>query len=227
MKSILITGTDTDIGKTVLTSALVAYWQRYHSVKTLGLMKLIQTGVGDGEWYEQLFGSNQVIEIVTGLRFDAPLAPPIAAAYENRSVELDEVWQAFCSLQRQKDFVIIEALGGLGSPVTWELTVADIAQAWGLATFLVVPVQLGAIAQSVANVALARQTGVNLQGIILNCVRPTSLAQLEDWTPIKLIESLTYIPVVGVLPYLENLQDLEQLAHAAANLELEKIFGNL
>jgi len=72
MKSILITGTDTDIGKTVLTSALVAYWQRYHSVKTLGLMKLIQTGVGDGEWYKRLFGSNQVIEIVTGLRFDAP-----------------------------------------------------------------------------------------------------------------------------------------------------------
>lgn len=224
MKSILITGTDTDAGKTVVTSALVAYWQKYRPAKTLGLMKLMQTGMGDEEWYQQVFGGHKNIDIVTPLRFVAPLAPPVAALQENRTVELDRVWQAFCSLQAAKDFVMVEALGGLGSPVTYELTVADIARDWRFPTFLVVPVRLGAIAGSVANVALARQAQVNLKGIILNCFQPTTAQQLEEWTPIDLIESLTHLPVLGTFPYLEERQDLDRLAQAAANLELEKIF---
>jgi len=82
------------------------------------------------------------------------LAPPPAA--EGRRVELELVWQAFESLRSSRDWVLVEALGGLGSPVSEEFTVADLAAEWRLPTVLVVPVNLGAIAQAVANVALAR-----------------------------------------------------------------------
>jgi dethiobiotin synthetase len=223
MKSILITGTDTDVGKTLVTSALIAYEQKYHPTTRLGILKLLQTGTGDTEWYKELFPTSEQLEIVTPLTFSAPLAPPVAAAKENRPIELERVWQDFCTLQGEKDFVIVEALGGLGSPVTPELTVADIAREWRFNTFLVVPVRLGSIAQAVANTALARQTQVNLRGIILNCTQPTTPTDIEDLTPRDLIESLTYLPVLGILPYLENPRDLSQLSQAAANLELEKI----
>lgn len=222
MNALLITGTDTETGKTVLTSALAAYWQKYISL-SLGIMKPIQAGSGDRELYLQLFTLNQSIDEINPLYFDAPLAPPIAAAKEERTVDLGLVWQKFQQLQAARDWVLVEALGGLGSPVTNEFTVADLAAEWRLPTVLVVPVKLGSIAQAVANVALARLKGVALKGIVLNCVQPVSNEQISDLTPIDLIQSLTNIPVLGCLPYLDNPKDLDKLAQVAANLDLEAL----
>ncbi|MBW4613384.1 MAG: dethiobiotin synthase [Desmonostoc vinosum HA7617-LM4] len=221
--TLLITGTDTEAGKTVLTTALAAYWQKYHPQQSLGIMKPIQSGVGDREWYQKLFTLEQSAQEITPLYFQAPLAPPIAAARENRSVDLAVVWQALSNLQKRRDFVLIEALGGLGSPVTEELTVADLAGEWRLPTILVVPVRLGVIAQAVANVALARQSHVDLKGIVINCVQPRSDAEIADWTPPDLIQSLTNTPVLGCIPYLDHPADLEKLAKVASDLDLETL----
>ena len=221
MNTLLITGTDTDAGKTVITAALAAYWQKYYPQRSLGIMKPIQSGVGDRELYQSLFNLEQSAEEITPLYFQAPLAPPIAAAKENRQVDLAIAWRTLLSLQKQRDFVLVESLGGLGSPVTNELTVADLAGEWRLKTILVVPVRLGAIAQAVANVALARQHKINLRGIILNCTQPRTEEEIADLTPPELIQSLTNIPVLGCVPYLENPRDLEKLAEVAAALDWE------
>jgi dethiobiotin synthetase len=227
LNTLLITGTDTEAGKTVLTTALAAYWQKYYPQRSWGIMKPIQSGIGDREWYQKLFALEQSSEEITPLYFEAPLAPPIAAARENRQIDLGVVWQALSKLRSQRDFVLVEALGGLGSPVTNELTVADLAGEWRLPTVLVVPVRLGAIAQAVANVALARQSRINLKGIILNCIQPRTDAEIADWTPQQLIQSLTNTPVLGCLPYFDNLSDLDKLAQVASNLDLETlIFQN-
>ena len=221
LNTLLITGTDTDAGKTVVTAALAAYWQKYYPQRSLGMMKPIQSGVGDRELYQSLFNLEQSAEEITPLYFQAPLAPPIAAAKENRQVDLAIAWRTLLSLQKQRDFVLVESLGGLGSPVTNELTVADLAGEWRLKTILVVPVRLGAIASAVANVALARQTKINLRGIILNCTQPRTEEEIADLTPPDLIRSLTNIPVLGCVPYLENPRDLEKLAEVAAALDWE------
>ena len=221
MNTLLITGTDTDTGKTVVTAAIAAYWQKYYPQRTLGMMKPIQSGLGDRELYQTLFNLEQSPEEITPLYFQAPLAPPIAAAKENRQIDLAIVWRTLLALQKQRDFVLVESLGGLGSPITDELTVADLAGEWRLQTFLVVPVRLGAIAQAVANVALARQHKINLRGIILNCTQPRTKEEIADLTPPELIQSLTNIPVLGCVPYLENPRDLEQLAKVAAALDWE------
>jgi dethiobiotin synthetase len=224
LKTLLIAGTDTDAGKTVVTTAIAAYWQKHFPQRSLGIMKPIQSGVGDREWYENVFNLGLSLAEITPLYFQAPLAPPIAAAKENRTVDLAVVWQALLSLQKQRDFLLVESLGGLGSPVTDELTVADLAGEWRLPTILVVPVRLGAIAHAVANVALARQARVNLQGIILNCTQPRTETEIADLTPPELITSFTHIPVLGCLPYLENRTDLEKLAQLAANFDWETLF---
>jgi dethiobiotin synthetase len=223
MNTLLITGTDTEAGKTVFTTALAAYWQRYYPQRRLAIMKPIQSGEGDREWYEKLFSLDQSASEITPLYFQAPLAPPIAAARENREVDLGLVWQTLEKVRSRHDIVLIEALGGLGSPVTSELTVADLAGEWRLPTVLIVPVKLGAIAQAVANVALARQTKVNLKGIVLNCVQPRTDAEIADWTPPDLIQSLTNIRVLGCLPYLDHPDDLDKLAQITSNLGLADI----
>lgn len=223
MNALLITGTDTEVGKTVLTTALAAYWQTYERFRSLGIMKPIQAGLGDRELYKQLFSLEQSMDEITPLYFEAPLAPPIAAAREGRRVDLGVIWQAFENLRSERDWVLVEALGGLGSPVSEEFTVADLAAEWRLPTVLVVPVRLGAIAAAVANVALARLSRVYLKGIVLNCVQPRSDQEIADWAPAELIQSLTNVPVLGCLPHLDNPTDVAKLASLASNLDLERL----
>jgi dethiobiotin synthetase len=221
MSTLLIAGTDTNVGKTYLTLCLTAYWQTYRFCSSLGLMKLMQTGAGDREIYQELFREVNSLTIVNPVYYSTPVAPPIAAAKEGKIVDLKPVWQALGQLQQQNDFVLLEALGGLGSPVTEELTVANLAADWCLPTVLVVPVKLGAIACAVTNVALARTLKVNLRGIILSCTQPDLESHLADLTPINLIESLTQVPILGTLPYISNLKDISKLAQVASMLDLE------
>lgn len=224
-QTLLITGTDTEVGKTVLTSCLAAYWRQHHPQQSLGLMKLLQTGIGDQEHYQSLFGDQSHWQLITPLRFRAPLAPPIAAAQEGKTVDLAPLWQTLLQLQSQHSRVLVEALGGLGSPVTPELTVADIAGLWRLPTLLVAPVQLGCLGQMIAHVALARQCHVPLKGIVLSCQKKQAEAQLQDWANPALVESLTRIPVLGLIPHLKEKETIDPLclAQRAADLDLERL----
>ena len=232
--SLLITGTDTNVGKTFVTTALVYYAQKYLTDSSLGLLKLMQTGIGDRELYEKLFGNleppatsddSKLLRIATPLHFQAPLAPPIAADREGKTIDLSVVWQCLSKLQQQQDLVLIEALGGLGSPVTHELTVADLAAQWRLPTVLVVPIKLGAIAHAVANVALARSLKIDLRGIILSCCELyDSETELNSLAPEDLIESLTQVPVLGKLPFIEDLTAGDALAKIVSDWDWELMF---
>jgi dethiobiotin synthetase len=204
---LLITSTDTEAGKTVLTAALAAYAQKYHPQQ---------------EFYADLF--DRSIEDINPIYLEAPLAPPIAARAAGVGIDLGSAWQALTRMQQHHDFVLVESIGGLGTPITNELVVADLARDWRLPTVLVVPVKLGSIGLAVANVALARQYNVQLRGIVLNCAQPLSPTDIANLAPAELIQSLTSTPVIGCLPYLADLHDRDSLAAAAADLELEVLF---
>ncbi|MEE3716443.1 dethiobiotin synthase [Tumidithrix elongata RA019] len=221
MQPLLIVGTDTGVGKTVLTSSLAAYWQTHRSSQTLGIYKPIQSGEGDREFFQRTFSLSQTLEEITPIYFETPIAPAIAAVQEGKSIDLGKIWQQFQTLQQQKQCLLVESLGGLGSPITYEYTVADLASDWRIATVLVVPVRLGAIGQAVANVALATLKKIDLKGIVLSCAQPCSSQDIENFAAIDLIQSLTYVPVLGVLPHLSDPSDLSKLAHLASGLELE------
>ena len=229
MTALLIAGTDTDVGKTFVTIALTAYWQKYCLNKSnstnplLSIFKLIQTGTGDVEQYSRLFNETASVKVIAPLRLETPVAPPVAAQKEGKIIELGKIWQDFSIAERESDLVLLESLGGLGSPVTNELTVGNIAADWRLPTILIVPVKLGAIANTVANVALARSLKIDLKGIVLNCTHSEAMAHIEDLTPVGLIQSLTQTPIVGTLPYIHDLNNIDELAKIASNWDLELI----
>lgn len=223
LNALLVAGTDTDVGKTVVASALLAYWQLYRPTQAPAVLKPFQSGRGDRELYQRLFFPESSLDTLTPQYFEAPLAPPLAAALEGRAIDLTLAWRTLEARIQHHPWVLVEGLGGLGSPVTYELTVADLAAAWHLPVVLVVPVRLGAIAQAVANVALARQSGLDLRGIILNCPQPYTDIQLGQWAPSDFIANLTQTPVLGTLPYLENPESTAALAAAAATLDLEAL----
>lgn len=199
MNALLIAGTDIGVGKTVLATAIAAYWQRHCASRQLGILQPLSHR-DEAHGYE---------------------------AHKYEEVQLDQVWQQFETLMQTHEFVLVESSGGLGSPVSYETTVADLAWDWRIPAVLVVPVQPGAIAQAVANVALAQQARVHLKGIVLNCVQSCQAQELEDWAAIDLLQSLTRKPVLGRIPYLKDPTDLSKLTQAASNLDLERIMPGI
>ncbi len=224
-KTLFISGCDTDVGKTVVTSALAAHWQAQYPARSLGLMKVMQTGVGDDEQYQALFAPQKHWDIVTPLKLPLPLAPPIAADQVGVTIDLLPIRQRLEQLQHQHTFVLVEALGGLGSPVTHDLTVADIAGQWRLNTVLVIPVKLGALGQAIAQVALAKEKQVKLKGFVLNCVNPVSREQVDNWANVALLEAFTGLPLLGITPFLspEQRQSTHYLAQVAADYDLDRL----
>jgi dethiobiotin synthetase len=227
LNTLLITATEPQVGKTVLTAALAAYWQTYCLSQKLAILKPIQTGGGDRQLFTQLFALDQSLDEISPLHFDAPFAPPIAAAQDGRKIQLEQAWTSLTQLQQQRDLVLVEAWGGLGSPLTHETTVADLAWDWRLPTVLVVPVKFGAIGQAVANVALARHSRLHLKGIVLNCIAPCTPDELQNWAAPRLIQSLTQVSVLGCLPHLDDPLNIDALAAAAAQLDLDRLFPRL
>lgn len=222
LNALLIAGTDAGVGKTLLTVVLAAYWQRYCSARSLGVFHPVQCG-SQRELYTDWFSLDQTPEEINPLHFQAPLVPPIAADRQGGRVKLKTLWQTFEHLTQQREFVLMDSWGGFGSPMTREATLADLAWDWRLPAVLVVPVEPGAIAQAVANVALAKHSRVNLKGIILNCKRPCHKHEVEDWAEIDLLQGLTNKPVLGCLPYLENPLDVNKLVQVASGLNLERL----
>lgn len=216
LNALLITGTESGVGKTVLASSLIAYWQRHLNASHLGVMKPIARDSADPEHYHRLL--NQSIESINPTQLEATLATPS---------DLEKIWRQLEILSGDREFVLVEGLEGLGSPITLETTVADLAWDWRIPAVLVVPVQPGAVPHTVANVALANQARLHLKGIILNCVTPCHAQELEDWASVDLIESLTQKPVLGCIPYLTDPTDQSKLAQIASNLELERLIPSL
>lgn len=235
MNTLLIVGTEAQVGKTVVMSALIAYWQRYCNSRQLGVMKPIDCPVPqhdpDSVLLTNRFQLDQSPEEITPFSCQATgqltgLLPMLTGRSNDR-LDLEQIWHRFQQLQQQRDFVLLEAWGGLGSPLTARTTIADLAWDWQLPTLLVVPVQPSAVTQAVTNVALARQARVHLKGIVLNAVQPCRPEDWEEWAPIDLIQSLTQKPVLGCLPHLDHPDSIEDLAKVAGDWELERLIPEL
>ena len=215
-RQLLITATDTGVGKTITTLCLAAYWQRYYPEQPLALFKMVQCGPGDMETYGQVLPE---VTKVCGQSFDAPLAPPLAAAQEGRRVDLGEIWQKFQEVQTTHRLTLMEGPGGLGCPMTLETPLGKLVQEWHLPFVLVAPVRLGVLGHLAIYSHHCRSLSLDLKGIILCCPEPNAS---PDWAPKKVIENLCLTPVLGTIPYLQDFSP-ETLSKAASDLDLERL----
>lgn len=219
MSNLLIVGTDTGVGKTILTAALAAYALRCG--ERVAIVKCVQCGPGDGETYRALFG--EAVPVILPQVFAAPLAPPLAAEREGSAVDLARLWQCYSEARALTDWVLVEGVGGVGCPLTLDATVADLGRDWRIPAVLVAPVRLGAVGQIVAAVGYSRAVGLDLRAIVLSRAVEPLEGDPDDLAPVPLIENLCRLPVLGTLPRLSAEPDQSVLAAAAAGLWLEGI----
>ena len=171
---IFITGTDTDVGKTVVAVGL-ALALKERGLK-VGVMKPIATGChGDDR---HLISSdavclweaaeNEYPTLTNPIRFRNPLAPHVASSLEKKEVDLKQIRRAYQELQKQCDFMIVEGIGGLFVPITRDYFVANMIREFNLPLVIVSRVGLGAINHTLLTVDAALIRGFDIKGIIFN-----------------------------------------------------------
>jgi dethiobiotin synthetase len=201
-KGIFVTGTDTGVGKTVITAALA--WTLKQSGKKVVVMKPIQTGTSaaglmDIEFVQRVIGTDYPIEEVCPYRFPLPLAPSVAASFVGQKVDLDKIRSAFHKLDSAHDTVVVEGAGGLLVPIIEDYLMADLAFDLNLALLIVIRPSLGTLNHTLLTVDSARTRGLKVLGIVIN--RFPSNPDLAEKTNPELIIRMTGEPLLGVFPF--------------------------
>ncbi|KVU74365.1 dethiobiotin synthetase [Burkholderia ubonensis] len=192
--SLFVTGTDTEIGKTFVSAALL------HGFARLGLraaaMKPVAAGAyeQDGVWRnedaDQLDAAANVVlppELRTPFLLKAPAAPHLAAAQEGVTLDLDTIVACHREALTRADVVVVEGAGGFRVPLTGTRDMADLAVALGVPVVLVVGVRLGCISHALLTADAIHQRGLTLAGWVANHVDPAmafqdeNVATLRDW----------------------------------------------
>ena len=240
-KGFFVTGTDTGVGKTIITAALIKA-AHILGFKACG-MKPIETGCkrtenrgqqtanregnnslipSDGTFLREITGTGESIDLITPIRFENPLAPLPASEIEDKPIDLDKIKTAYKELSNKYDVIIVEGIGGLLVPIKRGHFVIDLAKDFGLPIIVVSKPGLGTINHTMLTVNYAINKGLDVAGIIINYIRTPERTLAEDTNP-EIIRRLSPVPVIGTFPYLKDLESRTIERGVVKSLNLETI----
>jgi len=205
--SCLVTGTDTEIGKTLVASALV-YLQVQRGYR-VAAMKPIAAGTEwrNGRWcnddVDALAACASVAlpqQITTPYLFKAAAAPHIAASLEDVLIDRSHILSCFEQARAQSEAVVVEGVGGFCVPLNDGYDTADMAKDLNLPVILVVGMRLGCINQALLTSEAIAKRGLQLMGWVANRVDEQMLYAPEN---IQAIAQRIHAPLLGTVPRLE------------------------
>ena len=198
-QGIFITGTGTEIGKTVIAGGFAASLKGAGT--NVGVMKPVSTGdTADAQSLKHAAQIDDALSLINPIFLRHPLAPSVAARIEEREIDLSHIESTFAKLQRKYDFLIVEGVGGIAVPILDDFLVAHLINKLQLPILIVAQVGLGTLNHTLLTVGFARQFNIQIAGIVLNGLRPDIAGLAEATNPLE-IERLTDVPVIGVVPY--------------------------
>ena len=203
MTRFLVTGTDTDIGKTVFAAGLAGALGAYY-------WKPVQAGVdpeGDKETVARLGGIPKTHILPEAYRLRTPASPHLAARIEGVEVCLDKL-----TLPQVDGPLVVEGAGGVLVPVSETLLMADLFAYWQLPVILCARTALGTINHSLLSIEALRSRGVPLAGIAF-------IGDPHEENE-RIIPQLAKVPSLGRLPRLDPLNAASLKAAFAENIRL-------
>lgn len=203
---LFVAGTDTEVGKTVVTGGLAAAL-RVDGLD-LGVWKPVQSGgkteeERDSYRLRTLSGVADACDEIAPFSFPAPLTPLLAAEAAGVSLSLERIISSGQPLKRRHDALLVEGAGGLAVPLTRNEMMIDLAARLGMPLLLVGRAGLGTINHTLLSVEYARQRGITVAGVILNGCR-TGDGDRSVESNAAMIERFGDVPVLGQIPWLEG-----------------------
>ncbi len=197
-----VTGTDTEVGKTHITCALL-HATRQQGWTAIG-MKPIAAGVaadGRNDDVVQLLAASSIqppVALVNPFLYNPPIAPHIAAQEAGRPIAIAHIQQALAQLQMLADAVWVEGIGGFRAPLDDQYDAADLAQQLALPVVLVVGMRLGCLNHALLTAEAIERRGLMLAGWVANRIDP-QMARFE--ANLETLRTRLNPPLLGVIPY--------------------------
>ncbi|MGA3252491.1 MAG: dethiobiotin synthase [Paraburkholderia sp.] len=208
--SLFVTGTDTEIGKTLVSATLLRGFAR--AGLRAAAMKPIAAGAFevDGVWHnedaDQLDAASSVLlppTLRTPYLLKAPAAPHIVAALENVTLDIDRIVDCHAQALELADIVVVEGVGGFRVPLTDTHDTADLALALNLPVVLVVGMRLGCISHALLTAEAIAARGLHLAGWVANRVDPDMSFADENIAAIRdRLKRQHDTPLLGIVPHL-------------------------
>lgn len=206
--ALFVTGTDTEIGKTLVSSALLyAFVQaglRVAAMKPVAAGVTLHNGVRVNEDIE-LLRAQANIELpeheMTPYLWDEPIAPHIAAQKRGVVMRAEVIRQAYLAAAQRADAIIVEGVGGFCVPLSCEENMADVAVALNLPVVMVVGMRLGCINHALLTAEAIRARGLTLAAWVANTVDRNMPYRDEN---IQTLSEALAAPCLGRVPYLDE-----------------------
>ena len=207
MKSLFVTGTDTDVGKTCVSASIVKNLRDMDI--DVGVMKPFASGhkknssslPQDVEILMKYSGSQDPIDLVNPYFFEIPTSPYDAAKILVQKINLQKVIDAYNKLLSSHDLVIVEGIGGLMTPITQNYFVSNLISELDIDTIIVMGSKLGTVNHTLLTYEHCKQMHLKLKGFVINQTVPSGyeLSNLRQQ-----IMELTNQIVYCTIPYQKN-----------------------
>lgn len=206
MSAWFITGTDTEIGKSMVTATLLEAFAS-QGLRAAGMKPIAAGAVWVGNaWHNDdvaliTASSNVAIEpnLVCPYLLQDAAAPHIAAGLEGVSFDLPHIEHCLQQIRSQCDVTIVEGVGGFCVPLTETESTADLAVKFGLPVILVVGMRLGCISHALLTVEAIQARGLTLAGWVANQIDP---AMTHVAANMQALASRIPAPLLGHIPHL-------------------------
>ena len=210
MSGIFITGTDTGVGKTIVTGLLAKFLvdqgykvitQKWVETGSLGFSK-------DVSFHLKLIGKKRKelknhLANISPYTFKFPSSPHLASSLAKRKISIERIKISFKSLEKNFDFVIVEGIGGALVPLTKRKLVIDVAGELNLPVLVVVGNKLGAINHTLLTIEALKARKIKIAGVIFNNLGNKGSSIILKDNP-KIIEEISGVKSLGSLPWTKD-----------------------
>jgi dethiobiotin synthetase len=215
VKSYFVTGTDTGVGKTVITAALAASLRRRGI--DVGVMKPIASGVPQKTGFKshdvallhEAAKVNDKEEMLNPVFLPLPTSPYDAAKILNLEIEMKKISENFQHLLRAHQMLLVEGIGGIMTPITRNFFVADMIKNMGLETIIVTRATLGTLNHTVMTFRMCKEYGIAVKGLIINYF--DEKGSLAERNAPSTLHDITGLPILGIIPFVKDYQKLDAI----------------
>lgn len=229
--SLFITGTDTDVGKTVVTAILgLAYQEKGINV---GYFKPVQSGATckngklippDAEFCRQMLNLDIPAEQLCGYIFEPPVSPHLAAKWARMQIDPAYIKARYDLLAKQYETLLVEGTGGLLVPLAENYFIRELVKALHLPLIIVARPGLGTLNHTLLTLECARQSGIKIAGVIIN--RAPTIHDPVVENNIETIAKMGKTKILAVIPDLPSLER-QALSTIAQQSELTEVISSL
>jgi dethiobiotin synthetase len=212
-RPLFVTGTDTSVGKTTITAALLLALQQQG--QSVCVLKPIETGVNiahphqsDSERLRQLLTPPPSFKSVCLYALPQPLAPQAAACCMGITIDLSRIHSHVHKLTQQCSYLLIEGVGGIFTPITSHHTMRDVMTLLNIPCLIVGRTGLGGINHCLLTLEALQHVGITVDGIVLNepsFQATTAITQQQHKSTVELIRERSSVPVFGPIGFTQTI----------------------